>query len=85
MLSEMLERVRKHWKDQDLSIEKPLDRSELDDRLNTLGIKATGEIVAVFSTLNGFKEVMDDELFAFWPIDQMIEENRKSEWVKDRN
>ncbi|MCA1590658.1 MAG: hypothetical protein LC730_05615 [Acidobacteria bacterium] len=81
----MLERVRKHWKDQDLSIEKPLDRSELDDRLNTLGIKATGEIVAVFSTLNGFKEVMDDELFAFWPIDQMIEENRKSEWVKDRN
>ncbi len=86
MLSDTLERVKKYWKDENLPIEEPLDRERLRDRLEALGVRATEEIVAVFSALNGFKEMdMDDELFSFWPMSWIIEENRKSEWVKDKS
>lgn len=28
---------------------------------------------------------MDSEHFTFWPIDQMIKENKKQDWVKDKS
>ena len=85
MLVDTIERVKRYWKDQCLKIEKPLDRPQLDERFSALRVNATEELVTVFSALNGFTEMMDDELFAFWPVDQMIEENCNGDWVKDRS
>lgn len=85
MLSDTLERVRNYWKREGLFSEYPLDRLQIEDRLTSIGVRGTEEIVAVVSTLNGFKvDEMDDEGFSFWSIDQMVEENLKGEWVKDK-
>ena len=86
MLSETLERVRSYWKREGLFFEDPLDRLQIEDRLTSLGVRGTEEVVAVVSTLNGFKvDEMDDEGFSFWSIDQMVEENLKGKWVKDKS
>lgn len=85
MLAETLERVRSHWVSENLGLACPLNRDALFERLLTVGVRATPEVLEVFSTLNGFAEDdMDSECLSFWTVDKIVRENQLG-WVKDRH
>lgn len=78
MLQNHLQKAINKWQNEDLKLEKPLSRAEVNAAFAKIDILPAKEIIELYSVFNGFNEGdLDAECMTFWTIKKMMAEYQK--------
>jgi hypothetical protein len=76
-LDESLKKVGEIWHKECLKLTKPVSEKEIIEKLASLKIPTSQDVIQVYSTLGGMKDCESDATcFSFWEIDKILEENQ---------
>lgn len=78
MNSEILQKIIKKWKGDNLEIVSPYSEEQIKNSFDKIGKLVSKDILQIYTTFGGIAdERMDDNLLSFWSLDQLVTENLK--------